>query len=51
RLVMILVKIFASQLIRDIGRQFFRVVSCPFFGSTRIQISCHDLGKRPSCRA
>ncbi|KAI9325494.1 hypothetical protein BD770DRAFT_334880 [Pilaira anomala] len=44
---MILVKIFASQLIKEIGRQFLSKDKSPFFGSSRTRISCQDKGKIP----
>jgi hypothetical protein len=41
----ILVKSFASQLIREIGLQFFKDVRSPFFGKSRIRTSFHDWRK------
>ena len=40
----ILVKILASQLIREIGLQFFKRDRSPFFGSSLTRISCQDEG-------
>ncbi|KAI8050063.1 hypothetical protein BDF21DRAFT_351304 [Thamnidium elegans] len=48
---MIRVKIFASQLINEIGRQFFNSVRSPFFGSRRTRISFQDFGDTSSSNA
>ncbi|EIE84642.1 hypothetical protein RO3G_09352 [Rhizopus delemar RA 99-880] len=44
-------QIFAPQLIKEIGRQFFRVERYPFFGSNRTRKPCHDVGKEPVAKA
>ncbi|EIE78222.1 hypothetical protein RO3G_02926 [Rhizopus delemar RA 99-880] len=45
------VKIFASVLMRDIGRQFFKWERSPFFGSRDMHVPCQDTEKTPSFSA
>ncbi|KAI9309798.1 hypothetical protein BX666DRAFT_2016283 [Dichotomocladium elegans] len=45
------VKIFPSQLIKEMGRQFFKDVKSPFLGKRRTRISFHEIGKIPSLKA